>query len=259
MMCIMHQGNPYGYLRFNNGNPPSHPPCNSRVTGGVTPESLGGSLPTSVVSRMVGCHPSKYRRLLKELVDAGVASVDADGTIYSRRMVHDEHIRSVRREAGSQGGNPDLLNQKDNQGGYPPVPPPSSPSSSSSPSASSKKGTSCRKSEHSDDKIFPDDSLPMRLASHLRSCIEENIPNPRPANLQKWAAVIDRMIRLDKRDPDDIGYMIDWCQADEFWRTVILSATKLRDQWDQLYLKSKDDMEATTRERRRDELERRRN
>ena len=118
---------------------------------------------------------------------------------------------------------------------------------------------SCRKSEHSDAKIFADDSLPMRLASHLRSCIEENIPNPRPANLQKWAAVIDRMIRLDKRDPDDIGYMIDWCQADEFWRTVILSATKLRDQWDQLYLKSKDDMEATTRERRRDELERRRN
>ena len=99
----------------------------------------------------------------------------------------------------------------------------------------------------------------MRLASHLRSCIEDNIPNPQPANLQKWAAVIDRMIRIDKRDPDDIGYMIDWCQADEFWRTNILSATKLRDQWDQLYLKSKDDMEATARERRRDELERRRN
>jgi hypothetical protein len=114
------------------------------------------------------------------------------------------------------------------------------------------------KSEHSDPVIFPDDSLPMRLAVHLQSCILENNPKAKPPNLQKWAQVVDRMIRLDEREPDDIGMMIDWCQADEFWMCNILSPGKLREKWDQLWLKAKDDIEEVVRERRRIELARRR-
>ena len=45
------------------------------------------------------------------------------------------------------------------------------------------------------------------------------------------------MIRVDKRDPDEIARVIDWCQADSFWQNNILSTEKLRIQYDQLLLK----------------------
>ena len=127
------------------------------------------------------------------------------------------------------------------------------PSTISGSKGSEVKGSEvkCPKSKTSDEK-----TIDMELAEHLFTCILRNNPTAKKPNLQKWAETIDRMIRIDKRDPDDIGYMIDWCQADEFWRSNILSAAKLREQWDQLYLKSKDDLEEASRERRRDERRR---
>ena len=44
------------------------------------------------------------------------------------------------------------------------------------------------------------------------------------------------MIDTDKRTVDQIMRCIDWCQADEFWRSNILSMPKLRKQFDQLRL-----------------------
>lgn len=42
------------------------------------------------------------------------------------------------------------------------------------------------------------------------------------------------LIDRDKRPIDEIGETIRWCQADEFWRSNILSASKLREKYDQL-------------------------
>lgn len=88
MLAYMHEGEPYGYLRIN-GRP-------------VTADAL---------SRMVGESPVIVKKLLRELEEAGVFSVE-DDAIYSRRMVRDEHIRTVRAEAGSKGGNPNLVGSK---------------------------------------------------------------------------------------------------------------------------------------------------
>jgi len=44
------------------------------------------------------------------------------------------------------------------------------------------------------------------------------------------------MIRLDKRKPEKIKEVIDWCQADDFWYANILSTKKLREKYDQLVL-----------------------
>src|SRR5260364_313822 len=44
--------------------------------------------------------------------NAAVFSRTETGCIYSRRMVNDERIRTVRAESGKLGGNPDLLKQK---------------------------------------------------------------------------------------------------------------------------------------------------
>ena len=43
---------------------------------------------------------------------------------------------------------------------------------------------------------------------------------------------LERLLRLDKRTEDEVREMIEWCQADEFWHSVILSTNKLRKHYD---------------------------
>lgn len=64
---------------------------------------------------------------IEELLTKKILKIDKKNTIFSARMVRDEKLSKVRREAGSKGGNPNLLNQKPKQ-----IPTPSSSSSSSS-------------------------------------------------------------------------------------------------------------------------------
>jgi len=86
-------------------------------------------------------------------------------------------------------------------------------------------------------KIFLSDSIEFRLAELLLEKIMIRNPNHKKPNLQTWAKDIDLMIRLDKRTPEDIRRIIEWCQADTFWQKNILSTGKLREKFDQLWLK----------------------
>jgi hypothetical protein len=89
MMCLMHQGSEYGYLKVN-----------------------GKVILASNLSRMVGATLSEAEGYLEELESAGVFSRDDDGCIFSRRMIRDEKIREARAAGGSKGGNPALLGKK---------------------------------------------------------------------------------------------------------------------------------------------------
>lgn len=118
MICYMHQGSPYGYLKVN-----------QKVI-------LSSNLAT-----MCGATLDIVDGWLKELESAGVFSIDESGAIYSRRMIRDEEIRNSRALGGKLGGNPALINahkvnhkvvDKVNQN-----PTPSSASSSSSSSSTS--------------------------------------------------------------------------------------------------------------------------
>lgn len=89
-------------------------------------------------------------------------------------------------------------------------------------------------------ETFSDDSLPIVLSQKLKSHILTNNPNARtPSNLQKWASDFDKMIRLDKRPISEIEAVMEFSQRDNFWRSNILSAGKLREKYDQLFLQSK--------------------
>ena len=116
LVCIAHEADRYGHLSIND-----KPMTNQQI------------------ARMVGESPATVGKLVAELESAGVFSRAEDGSIYSRRMVADEHIRNVRAEAGRLGGNPNLLKQKDKQKVKQTdkqSPTPSSSSSSSIPSVS---------------------------------------------------------------------------------------------------------------------------
>lgn len=96
MICVMHEGVPYGHLTTAAGQP-------------IEPAQL---------ARLVGESPAVTKRLLDELEANNVFSRNEEGAIYSRRMVRDEHIREVRAEAGKKGGNPALTGKRrDKQGG----------------------------------------------------------------------------------------------------------------------------------------------
>lgn len=90
---------------------------------------------------------------------------------------------------------------------------------------------------HKTQQKFADDSVEMQLAMYLFSKIKENNPDHKKltdSQKQKWADNIRLMIQRDNRAPQKIKNMIDWCQADDFWKQNILSTAKLRKQYDMM-------------------------
>lgn len=84
MICFMHEGNPYGYLKVGD-----------KV------------ILASNLARMVGESLEVVQGWLDELQVAAVFDVD-NGVICSRRMIRDEELRQKRAEGGKLGGNPKL-------------------------------------------------------------------------------------------------------------------------------------------------------
>jgi len=89
ILCFMHEGSPYGYLKVNH-----------KVI--LSPN----------LARMCGLTLEETEGCLAELSEAGVFETDADGVIFSRRMIRDEELRNKRAACGHLGGNPTL---KDNR------------------------------------------------------------------------------------------------------------------------------------------------
>jgi hypothetical protein len=69
--------------------------------------------------------------------------------------------------------------------------------------------------------------------------MRENNPSCKEPNLHKWSEHIEKLMRIDKKQVDEIKMVIDWCQQDDFWKSNILSTEKLRKKFDQLVLKAK--------------------
>lgn len=86
MICLMHQGSEYGYLKVN--HIPILPPNLARIVGATIIEVEGW---------------------LEELELVGVFMRDEHGCIFSKRMVRDEEVRAARAAGGVFGGNPALL------------------------------------------------------------------------------------------------------------------------------------------------------
>ena len=85
--------------------------------------------------------------------------------------------------------------------------------------------------------IYLSDSEEYRLSEFLFEKIKNNNPQFKEPNLQIWANHIDLMIRKDNRSPENIRLVIEFCQDDNFWKMNILSTQKLREKFDQLYMK----------------------
>lgn len=78
--------------------------------------------------------------------------------------------------------------------------------------------------------------LSERLADHIRRNDPKATPDP---TSERW--LTDMRLLVQDRDGDvgEVERVINWCQADDFWRSNILSPGKLRKQFTQLLLKAK--------------------
>ena len=83
-------------------------------------------------------------------------------------------------------------------------------------------------------RIYDDSSSYFQLSQYLFSKMLQNNPEAKKPNYQLWADDILKMVELDGRTPKQVQGMIDWSQSDEFWKTNILSAKKLREKYDQM-------------------------
>jgi hypothetical protein len=83
-------------------------------------------------------------------------------------------------------------------------------------------------------------SKDLKLAELLYQLIKENNPawyvNP---NWNQWADDIRKIREIDNRTYEQIEFMINWCQQDDFWKQNILSPAKLRKQFNNLVVKAK--------------------
>lgn len=115
MLCIMHESDERGVLLL-----------------------AGRPVPEDALARMLNLDNQTFNQTLTNILTYGVASRrQSDGAIYSRRMVKDENLCQLRREAGKKGGNPGLVNQKSKQKPTTGVNQKPTPSSSTSSSSSS--------------------------------------------------------------------------------------------------------------------------
>jgi hypothetical protein len=92
-------------------------------------------------------------------------------------------------------------------------------------------------SHKSTKRTYDEQSKELRAATKLWELIQRNNPKAKQQDLQKWADVFRLMHERDNRSWKDIGTLIQWSQNDGFWSANILSANKLRKQFDQLTAK----------------------
>lgn len=134
MICFMHEGSPYGYLKVG-----------EKV---ILADNL---------HRMVGETLEVVEGWLHELELAGVFYVD-NGIICSKRMIRDEELRQKRSEGGKLGGNPNLKDKsKVNLKVEQEVKQIQTPLSSSSSSSSIKDVSQDKPAKHKRKTSIPDD------------------------------------------------------------------------------------------------------
>ena len=81
------------------------------------------------------------------------------------------------------------------------------------------------------------ESMEYRLSLFLYNHILKNNKNHKKPNLQTWSDSIDKMLSLDKRNVEDVKKIITFAQEDDFWNGNVLSTKKLREKYDQLFIK----------------------
>ena len=75
------------------------------------------------------------------------------------------------------------------------------------------------------------------LVYFFLSKIRERNPNHKEPNMKKWCAEMDKLLRIDKRDPEEVRRVIEWASTAKWYSTAVLSPEKLRKDYDDMFIK----------------------
>ncbi|MEY9980443.1 hypothetical protein [Lysinibacillus sp. RC79] len=78
-------------------------------------------------------------------------------------------------------------------------------------------------------RVYDESSVHYQLASRLYQKILIDDPSFKQPNMNTWADSIRLMMEQDNRTVEQIEYLIDWSQENQFWKSNILSTKKLRE------------------------------
>lgn len=112
-------------------------------------------------------------------------------------------------------------------------------------SSSNKNATSDTK-KTSSQKVKKDNQKYKPLAHQMWKSIEPITKQSKPPNIETWANDLRKLCEIDGRSMEEVERVFGWANRDNFWKTNILSAKKLREQFPQLHAKSKTNGSANT-------------
>ncbi|OXS70209.1 hypothetical protein B1B04_18775 [Lysinibacillus sp. KCTC 33748] len=78
-------------------------------------------------------------------------------------------------------------------------------------------------------RVYDESSVHYQLANRLYQKILIDDPSFKQPNMNTWADSIRLMMEQDNRTVEQIEYLIDWSQENQFWKSNILSTKKLRE------------------------------
>lgn len=174
MLCLMHESSERGVLLLN-----------------------GTAMLEDMIARLLGLDNQIFKQTLTTLLTYGVAKRrQADNAIFSKRMVDDEKLCQIRREAGKLGGNPALLKQKRTTG-VKQIP---TPSSSSSSSSTDSKAAAVGILDYLNEKASKNFKPVKANLSLITARLSE-------ATVDECRAVIDAKVQEWQSDPKMCGYL----------------------------------------------------
>lgn len=112
------------------------------------------------------------------------------------------------------------------------------------------KSSSSSKKNKEEKKSIPPGAVALELSALLLQNLRNLNPGFKEPDLQAWGRDMDLLMRIDKRDPEEIRKLVAWIAKDPFWQKVVLSAAKLRRQFDAIWMKArlpKSNLEANKR------------
>jgi hypothetical protein len=175
--------------------------------------------------------------LIDELWAYGVYDKLPDGTIINRRMYRRSDISQKRADAGRIGGQSSKQNSSKDIENVESKTQASVEDEDEYSSLSSLKEEIVKRNKiSSDDLRLVELLISMILKNDLKSHVIRNLTDERKG---VWITASRLLREADGHTPAEIETVIRFAQSDSFWKTNILSMPKLREKWDQLWLKAK--------------------
>lgn len=80
----------------------------------------------------------------------------------------------------------------------------------------------------------PTSAIASALSDLFLKKLKEKLPNFKDPNMLQWAKEMDLILRIDKRDPDEVKRVIEWVREAKWYKSNCLSPNSLRKYYDKI-------------------------